>query len=188
MKMTGLPKGAKVLGCFHHKDEKELNGESLFVVIKIEGVKRLTVYSPIGQHSEVDPEYLEECEQVDLETYLKHTSGLYTPACYLESNTYKPKLKQRRKERWKMGDKKREMENLNIDGEIEIEIEPAESYEFEPEPLRVMDILNQPVDATLDLYNDYLTLYNITKDDNFLVRSHNILHLLKHKHKHKPVN
>lgn len=182
MKRTVLPKGVEVLGYFYHKDERELNGESLFVAIKIEGVKRLTVYSPIGQHSEVDPEYLEECEQVDIETYLKHTSGLYTPACYLEFDTYKPKLKQRRKERWKMGDEKREMENLNTDSE------PTESYEFELEPLRVMDILNQPVDATLDLYNDYLTLYNITKDDNFLVRSHNILHLLKHKHKHKPVN
>lgn len=177
MKMTGLPKGAKVLGCFHHKDEKELNGESLFVAIKIEGVKRLTVYSPIGQHSEVDPEYLEECEQVDLETYLKHTSGLYTPACYLESDTYKPKLKQRRKERWKMGDEKREMENLNIDIEP-IDVEP---YSFTVEPLHIMGILNQPVDATLDLYNDYRTLYNITKDDKFLVRSHDILNLLKHK-------
>lgn len=48
MKMTVLPEGVKVLGYFYHKDEKELNGESLFVAIKIEGVKRLTVYSPIG--------------------------------------------------------------------------------------------------------------------------------------------
>lgn len=87
--------------------------------------------------------------------------------------------KTKKKKKWDMegepqdmGNEKQEMKNLNID---------VEPYGLKLEPLYIMDILNQPVDATLDLYNDYRTLYNITKDDKFLVRSHNILNLLKRK-------
>lgn len=72
----------KLLGYFVHKDDKELNGVTIMVVID-EGYRRLTCYSPIGQHSEMDRGYFEECVKITKDEYLNASKGIYTPSDYL---------------------------------------------------------------------------------------------------------
>jgi hypothetical protein len=50
----------------------------------LKGDKRLTFYSPIGQHSEGTGEYLSECIEITKEQYLNASKVLYTPIEYLE--------------------------------------------------------------------------------------------------------
>jgi hypothetical protein len=41
-------------------------------------------YAPIGQHGDLDYDYLEECEEITVEEYNKISGHLYTPKEYLE--------------------------------------------------------------------------------------------------------
>ncbi|MCB5368983.1 hypothetical protein LIP30_09895 [Collinsella aerofaciens] len=55
--------------------------------------------------------------------------------------------------------------------------------EFDLIPVNMSDVLKLPIDALLDLYNDYKTLYEITKDNLFETRAKVYLSCLKVKHK-----
>jgi hypothetical protein len=77
---------AKVLGYFIDKDDLEageVNGVTVFVAIDEQANNRLTVYSPIGQHSEADRGYLERCVEITKEEYIEASGPNGTPADYL---------------------------------------------------------------------------------------------------------
>lgn len=81
-----LNKGVEVIGFFIHEDHVDnMNGSTVFVAIE-SGLRnnRIEYYSPIGQHSEGDRDYLNECHAITKEMYLEHNSGAYTPQEYLE--------------------------------------------------------------------------------------------------------
>lgn len=71
-----------ILGYFIDKED-EMLASTVMVVID-EGYKRLTYYTPIGQHSEMDRDYFkEQCKKITKEEYLKASKGIYTPPEYL---------------------------------------------------------------------------------------------------------
>ena len=82
---AGQIAGFKVLGYFIAEEDMEageVNGATIFVAID-EGHDRLTCYSPIGQHSEMDRDYLEACVSIPKERYLEIAGPNGTPADYL---------------------------------------------------------------------------------------------------------
>lgn len=76
----------KVVGYFVDRNGKKDNVYDVFVAIDEGYVNNLTYYAPIGQHSEGDREYINECEIITKEEYLKASSHLYTPKDYLDEN------------------------------------------------------------------------------------------------------
>jgi hypothetical protein len=72
----------EILGYYVHKED-ELTPVNVMVVID-EGYKRLTCYTPIGQHSEMDRGYFNECNQITKDQYLTVSEGIYTPEEYLQ--------------------------------------------------------------------------------------------------------
>jgi hypothetical protein len=78
--------GCKVLGYFIDQDDKkagEVNGVTVFVAVDEGYSDRLTYYSPIGQHSEGQREYLERCVEITKEEYLEASGPNGTPSDYL---------------------------------------------------------------------------------------------------------
>ena len=59
---------------------------------------------------------------------------------------------------------------------------------FKCEEISFAEISKLPVDTLLDLYNDYTTMYNITKDTKFKGRAFIYMHILKNKPKEKEVS
>lgn len=47
------------------------------------GQKLMTSYAPIGQHSDLDPEYLKNCLEITKEEYIKASGDVFTPYQYL---------------------------------------------------------------------------------------------------------
>lgn len=80
-------KGWRVLGYYVHKDRQELWAENVEVVIMDDHEYfqsgKLTFYCPIGQHSNGDMGYLEECLPITKEQYIEASKGFYTPEEYL---------------------------------------------------------------------------------------------------------
>jgi len=76
--------GYEVLGYYVCNDTtiEEAGPADIFVAID-EGHNRLTVYAPIGQHSEADRGYVKECQTITKEEYKQISKGIYTPAEYL---------------------------------------------------------------------------------------------------------
>jgi hypothetical protein len=75
--------GIKVLGYYVDRNGNENSAYDVFVAID-EGVKeKLTYYCPIGQHQQGDRGYMDECNPITKEQYLKASSDLYTPVAYL---------------------------------------------------------------------------------------------------------
>jgi hypothetical protein len=70
-----------LLGYYVHKDDKELTGVSVMVVLEDED--GLYCYSPIGQHHTMSREYFEECVEITKEEYIE-ASSCYTPSEYLQ--------------------------------------------------------------------------------------------------------
>jgi len=56
---------------------------AIFVAIDEGQPGILTYYSPIGQHTEGDREYIEACTPITKEEYLSISKNIYTPAEYL---------------------------------------------------------------------------------------------------------
>lgn len=75
--------GFVVLGYFVDYNGDENTTSNLFVAIDEGHVNNLTYYCPIGQHSQGDREYIEECKEITKEHYLQVTGHLYTPKVYL---------------------------------------------------------------------------------------------------------
>lgn len=74
----------EVLGFYVHRDDVySLNGVTVMVVID-EGYTRLTCYSPIGQHSEMDRGYFTECVRITKQEYVDASGPNGTPSEYLE--------------------------------------------------------------------------------------------------------
>lgn len=44
---------------------------------------RVSIYAPIGQHSEADLGYIEECIEISKESYLEASKLFYTPSDYI---------------------------------------------------------------------------------------------------------
>ena len=44
---------------------------------------RVPIYSPIGQHSQADKEYIAECTKITKEQYKEISKGYYTPEDYV---------------------------------------------------------------------------------------------------------
>jgi len=77
--------GYMVLG--YYKDanvpEETIPASAIFVAIDEGQYDKLTYYSPIGQHSEGDREYLNMCTPITKEGYMSISKHIYTPAEYL---------------------------------------------------------------------------------------------------------
>ena len=74
-----------ILGYFVDKDAKP-SPANIFVAIDEKWARdgdMITCYSPIGQHSPLDRNYLEECKAISKEDYIKYSNGLWTPLEYL---------------------------------------------------------------------------------------------------------
>lgn len=74
-----------ILGYFVHRDDQELNGVTVMVVIDESwdgSDKTLTCYSPIGQHHAIHKDYFAECIPITREQYIA-ASGYDTPREYL---------------------------------------------------------------------------------------------------------
>lgn len=73
-----------IVGYFVHEDDKGLlDGASVMAVIDDERKGWFTCYCPIGQHSLMSAEYLNECNEITKDDYLKASEGIYTPEDYL---------------------------------------------------------------------------------------------------------
>jgi len=77
--------GYMVLGYYidSRMAEEEITPATIFVAIDEGRFNNLTYYAPIGQHSEGDREYIEECTPITKERYLEISKNLYTPDVYL---------------------------------------------------------------------------------------------------------
>ncbi|AIW03626.1 hypothetical protein CPT_Moonbeam228 [Bacillus phage Moonbeam] len=82
--INGDINGYMVLGYFVDQDasEEPIPASAIFVAID-SGLSDLIYYSPIGQHSEGDRDYVEACTPITKEEYLSISSGIYTPDEYL---------------------------------------------------------------------------------------------------------
>ncbi|QIA28663.1 hypothetical protein [Phage f2b1] len=79
-------KGHKILGYFIDRlDEHEtVSPSTIFVAIDTgSDLDNIIYYAPIGQHSEGDREYLNDCTPITKERYLEISKNLYTPEAYL---------------------------------------------------------------------------------------------------------
>lgn len=77
----GVP-GYMLLGYYIDADV-EASPSTIFVAIDEGQYDTVTLYTPIGQHSEGAREYIEECTPITKEEYLNISKGIYTPAEYL---------------------------------------------------------------------------------------------------------
>lgn len=57
--------------------------QDVFVVAGKHNNGRIEVYSPVGQHSEIDEDYLGVCTEITKATYLDISKNYYTPMEYL---------------------------------------------------------------------------------------------------------
>jgi hypothetical protein len=80
-----MEKGFKVIGYFIDRlDEgEEVNSATVCVAIDEGRPNNYTYYCPIGQHSEGDKEYIQDCTPITKEQYLAISGHLYTPKDYL---------------------------------------------------------------------------------------------------------
>lgn len=77
-------KKSKILGYFVDYNEKK-NASTVFVAINeaFTNDGHITAYTPIGQHSALSRDYLNDCERITKEEYLEASHGIYTPEEYL---------------------------------------------------------------------------------------------------------
>lgn len=77
--------GYMVLGYYldNHVTLETADAATIFVAIDEGQYSKLTYYTPIGQHSEGDRMYIEECTPITKEEYLSISKDIYTPAEYL---------------------------------------------------------------------------------------------------------
>jgi hypothetical protein len=78
-------KGFMILGYYIDSRiaKEEITPATIFVAIDEGHYNNLTYYAPIGQHSEGDRAYIEECTPITKERYLEISKSLYTPKAYL---------------------------------------------------------------------------------------------------------
>jgi len=74
----------EIIGYFVDRLEEgeEISSSSIFVAIE-EHEKDITIYSPTCQHSEAMREYLNDCQRITKEEYIKISELFYTPEEYL---------------------------------------------------------------------------------------------------------
>lgn len=80
-----MAKGFMILGYYIDARiaKEEITPATIFVAIDEGHHDNLTYYAPIGQHSEGDREYIEECTTITKERYIEISKHLYTPKAYL---------------------------------------------------------------------------------------------------------
>lgn len=71
----------KIVGYFKEKGTKS-EAQEVFVVID-DKWESVTKYCPVGHHSEMDRSYLDKCEEITKEEYIKAGGNLDTPSEYL---------------------------------------------------------------------------------------------------------
>lgn len=77
--------GVEIMGYYIDRleEEEEVGVSNVFVALYDE-LDGYHYYAPIGQHGMgLDPEYLDECEEITVEKYLEISGHLYTPKIYL---------------------------------------------------------------------------------------------------------
>ena len=75
----------KIVGYFVDIDgDKDYAGD-VFVVTDqiIDHRGNIGIYCPIGQHSSASQSYIDKCETITREEYIKASEGYYTPKEYL---------------------------------------------------------------------------------------------------------
>jgi hypothetical protein len=70
-----------IVGYYCHKEDKELTGLNVMVVLKHDN-GQLEAYCPSEQHFPLTEEYFNECVRITKEQYV-NASSLWTPAEYL---------------------------------------------------------------------------------------------------------
>jgi hypothetical protein len=74
----------KVLGYFVDVDGDKTSPYDVYVAIDdLPAHEKVTMYCPIGQHQEGSREYMNGCNKITKEEYLKASQGLYTPLDYV---------------------------------------------------------------------------------------------------------
>ncbi len=74
----------EIIGYFVDINGDMENPADVFVAIEKYNNGKFAYYCSVGQHGEGSTAYLDECESITKEEYLKATEGFYTPADYLK--------------------------------------------------------------------------------------------------------
>ena len=77
-----MKKGYVVIGFYVHYED-EVRADTVMTVIDEGHPDRLTYYCPIGQHSEGQRAWLNECRKISKKEYLEASKGIYTPEEYI---------------------------------------------------------------------------------------------------------
>jgi hypothetical protein len=79
-----MSEGFEVVGYYGDplSEGEERSSYNVFVLL-FDEYSGYYCYCPIGQHSTFDYDYLEECEEISREDYIRISGHLYTPEGYL---------------------------------------------------------------------------------------------------------
>lgn len=73
----------KIIGYYQDTRDGIEGAESVFVAIERVSNGRVSIYAPIGQHSEADEGYIKECREITKGQYKEISKLFYTPVDYL---------------------------------------------------------------------------------------------------------